>query len=325
MLTKRQNLLEVINGGNPDRFVNQFEPFAMIYENPITGKPVGPGETKKDVWGVTFDWPEGAPGEMPVHGEQTLIKDIENWRDYIEAPNVHYPAEVWAPFVAEAESIDRDEYFATVFIAPGIFEQTHHMMEITNCLVSFVTNPEEMHELIDFLTDWEIAMAEQIVLYLKPEVIFHHDDWGSQISTFISPEMFEEFILPAYKRLYGFYKENGVDLIVHHSDSYGATLVPYMVDMGIDIWQGVMTSNNLSNLIAEYGGKISFMGGIDSASVDKPDWTSDIVYAEARRACEEYGKLYYIPCATQGLDFSTHPGVYECLTEKIDELSKESF
>ena len=54
--------------------------------------------------------------------------------------------------------------------------------------------------------------------------------------------MFEEFLLPAYKDIYGCYKENGVELIVHHSDSYAATLVPYMIEMGIDIWQGVMTT-----------------------------------------------------------------------------------
>ena len=38
---------------------------------------------------------------------------------------------------------------------------------------------------------------------------------------FLSPEMFREFFVPAYKKIYGFWKENGVELIVHHSDSYG--------------------------------------------------------------------------------------------------------
>ena len=31
MLTKRQNLMETIRGGNPDRFVNQYEPFAISF------------------------------------------------------------------------------------------------------------------------------------------------------------------------------------------------------------------------------------------------------------------------------------------------------
>ena len=33
MLTKRQNLLETIRGGNPDRFVKQYEAFAMQIPN----------------------------------------------------------------------------------------------------------------------------------------------------------------------------------------------------------------------------------------------------------------------------------------------------
>ena len=98
-----------------------------------------------------------------------------------------------------------------------------------------------------------------------------------------------------------------------------------MIDMGIDIWQGVMTSNNIPELIKKYGGKISFMGGVDSASVDHPGWTRDEVKREVRRACQEYGKLYFIPGASQGLDMSTFEGVYEAMTEEIDNCSKEMF
>jgi uroporphyrinogen-III decarboxylase len=154
---------------------------------------------------------------------------------------------------------------------------------------------------------------------MKPDGLFHHDDWGSQTSTFISPEMFKEFFLPGYKKIYGYYKDNGVDLIFHHSDSYAATLVPYMIEMGVDIWQGVMTSNNISELIKKYGGQISFMGGIDSASVDYPGWTKEKVAQEVKRACEEYGKKYFIPNASQGLAMSTFPGVYETISEEIEK------
>ena len=114
-------------------------------------------------------------------------------------------------------------------------------------------------------------------------------------------------------------------MIVHHSDSYAATLVPYMIEMGIDIWQGVMTSNNIPELIQKYGGKISFMGGIDSARVDHPGWTREEVHTEVEKACRECGKHYFIPSASQGLPISTFPGVYEALTEEIDAISKIMF
>ena len=75
----------------------------------------------------------------------------------------------------------------------------------------------------------------------------------------------------------------------------------------------------------QYGGKITFMGGIDSAKVDYPGWTREVVRSEVRRACDECGKLYFIPCASQGLDISTFEGVYETLSEEIEAYSKEMF
>ena len=143
--------------------------------------------------------------------------------------------------------------------------------------------------------------------------------------TFIAPDMCREFIKPAYEKIYGYYKSHGVELIIHHSDSFAATLVPDMIDMGIDIWQGVMTTNNIPELIRKYGGKISFMGGIDSATVDFEGWTQEVVAQQVERACGECGKLYFIPCASLGLPTSTFPGVYDALDAEIDRCSKKFF
>ena len=329
MLTKRQNLIETIKGGNPDRFVNQYEAFNMLIGSPFGEHNPSPKRGELNVvnaWGVKKSWPAELPGAFPVHDEASIVcKDITRWRGYVKAPNVVYPEEAWRPYSEKAEAVDRKEQFATAFIAPGIFEQCHYLMEIQNCLIAFYEEPEYLQELIDYITEWELAYAAELCKYVKPDAIFHHDDWGSQTSTFISPDMFEEFFLPAYKKVYGYYKEHGVELIIHHSDSYAATLVPYMIDMGIDIWQGVMTSNNIPELIKKYGGQISFMGGIDSASVDYEGWTQDVVKKEVERACRECGKLYFIPNASQGLPMSTFPGVYEALTEEIDNMSKIMF
>jgi uroporphyrinogen-III decarboxylase len=329
MLTKRQNLLETIRGGHPDRFVNQYEAFNMQIGNPFGETNPNPKRGELNVinaWGIKKSWPENVPGAFPVHDAASIVcKDITKWRDYVKAPNVVFPEERWKPYIERAEAVDRNEQFVTAFVAPGIFEQCHYLMEIQNCLVAFYEEPEALHELVDYIADWEVAYAAEICKYIKPDALFHHDDWGSQISTFISPDMFEEFFVPAYKKVYGYYKEHGVELIIHHSDSYAATLVPYMIDMGIDIWQGVMTSNNLPELIQKYGGKISFMGGIDSASVDYEGWTQEVVKKEVERACKECGKLYFIPNASQGLAMSTFPGVYEALSEEIDNMSKIMF
>ena len=67
------------------------------------------------------------------------------------------------------------------------------------------------------------------------------------------------------------------------------------------------------------------MGDIDSAKVDFPAWTPAVVDAEAEKACKECGKLYFIPCITQGLNISSYPGVYEAGTAAIDKMNKKMF
>lgn len=325
MLTKRQNLMETIKGGNPDRFVNQYEFMDIILEVPVK-LMCDPGTEFKNPWGITFRWPEGQLGQFPVHDEEhKVLKDITEWRKYVKAPVIDNSDEAWAAAVAHANSIDRNEQFVTAFVAPGVFEMCHHLMSMEDALMALYEEPEAMHELIDYLTEAELNYAKILIDRLHPDALFHHDDWGSQKSSFISPAMFEEFYLPAYKKIYAFYKANGVELIVHHSDSYAANLVPYMIEMGIDIWQGVMTTNNTPELIKKYGGKISFMGDIDSGVVDFPAWTPEIVAKEVERACKNCGKLYFIPNLTQGLNFSSFPGVYDSASEAIEKMSKEMF
>ena len=335
MLTKRQNLLETIKGGNPDRFVNQYEAFVcqptmfgMIMGDPITAaSPMAtPGTRVVNGWGVTIQWPEGLPGPFPVHDDaHKVLKDVTKWKEVVKAPNLDYPQSEWDKFRPAVEEIDRNEVFATCFIAPGVFEQTHYLLGMDSCLMAFYEEPEAMKELIDYITEWELGYAKLLCENFRPDAIFHHDDWGSHNSSLMSPKMFNEFFVPAYQKIYGFYKSNGVELIVHHNDSYSANLVPYMIEMGIDIWQGCVTTNNVPELVREYGEKISFMGDIDNGVVDREDWSREVIAKEVRRACETNGKHYFIPNTAMGGPMSTYPGVYEAVSEEIDKMSKEMF
>lgn len=329
MLTRKQNMQEVVKGGAPDRFVKQYEALHIVMTDPYNLNDPYPEYGECNVvnsWGVTISWPLGTPGGFPVHDEKHIVcPDITKWKDTVKAPKLIYPESAWETAMKEVESIDRNEFFIAPFIAPGVFERVHYLMSIEEALVAFYLEPEKLHELIKYITDWELLYAEQLCKYLKPDALFHHDDWGSQTSTFVSPEMFEEFIYPSYKQIYGYYKSHGVEMIVHHSDSYAETLVPFMIDMGIDVWQGAMSTNNIKSILEKYGDKLTIMGGIDSAKVDHPGWTRQEIASEVRKACSTYGKLHYIPSASQGLAISTFDGVYEALDEEIDNMSKEMF
>lgn len=328
MLSKRENLLQTIHGGNPDRFVNQYEYLGLIFD-PITMGGMGnmqKGTTWVNGWGVTISFPEGMPGPFPVHNQDTIVvKDITKWKEVVKAPRIYYTDEEWAPFEEMAANINRNEQFLAPFVAPGLFEKLHYLMSIEETLVNFYEEPDYMHEMIDFFTDFEIDGAKEIIKHLKPDALFHHDDWGSHISSFISPEMFKEFFEEPYKKIYSFWKANGVEVVVHHSDSYAANLVPSMIEMGVDIWQGVISTNNVPELIKTYGGKISFQGGIDNGVVDRVDWTQEKIAKEVEELCKACGKLYFIPNTTMGGPESTYPGVYEAVSAEIDKMSKLMF
>ncbi len=137
--------------------------------------------------------------------------------------------------------------------------------------------------------------------------------------------MFRDFYLEPYKRGYGFWKDNGVELVVHHSDSYCATIFPRMIEMGIDIWPGTMTTNNTPELIKQYGGQITFLGELDNDLLDRADWDANEIAAHVEKACTTRGKHYFIPCLTQGFYLSSFPGVCEAATEAIIAMSKKLF
>jgi uroporphyrinogen-III decarboxylase len=300
----------------------------LLGAEPITGsfpRPL-PGTENKDGWGVTIRWNEGQPGPFPVHdAAHRIIKDVTKWKDVVKPAKLDYPDSAWEAGIKAARAVDRKETFATVFYTCGVFERLHYLMGIDDCLVNYYDEPEAMHELTDFVTDWELKYAAEVTKRLKPDCLFHHDDFGTQISSFISPEMFEEFIVPAYKKIYAFWKSQGVEIVVHHNDSFSANLVPGMIEMGVDVWQGCISTNNVPELVKKYGKKISFMGDLNNGVLDKADWTKELMRKEVERACRTNGKHYYIPCMTMGDPGSSFPGVYEAATEEINRMSKTLF
>lgn len=329
MLTIKQNFLETIHGGQPDRFVNQYEYMETI-PDPILmncGGICALHETKVNDWGVTITWPDNVPGPFPVHTpDKILLKDVTQWESVLKAPDpAAYPEEMWAPYEAMAASADRNEKFVACIGAPGIFEKLHYFMGMDNALMNLIAEPEAMHEIIDFLVDWEIACAKVQISHFHPNALFHHDDWGSQTRTFFSPAMFEEFLVPAYRKVYGFWKANGVQIIVHHSDSYAATLVPAMIEIGIDVFQGAVRENDIPAILRQYGGKISVQGGMDNGKFDTADWSREKLRRGLRELVEACGTRHLIPSITQGGPGSAFPGVYEALTEEIQALSSEYF
>jgi hypothetical protein len=115
-------------------------------------------------------------------------------------------------------------------------------------------------------------------------------------------------------------------MIMHHADSFQEQIVEDMVELGIDIWQGVLPQNDIVKLQEELQGRMVLMGGIDAAIVDCKDTPEDVIRTEVRRACSTYGPGGgFIPCMTYGGPGSIFPGVDEIVTDEIDLYNEGQF
>ena len=329
MLTGKENLQEVMKkDGKPDRFVNQYDFLNLLVPDLyyMGDYPIMPGNEGYDQFGVFWRFPEGQMGAFPVHDDaHRVLKDITKWREVVNhKPFIPDDPGYWGMLNGIAASTDHENQYVSALHTQGIFERLHALMGMEDAMANFYEEPDEMHELIDFLVEIELDFAHAMVERVGIEAILHHDDFGSLKSSFMSPDMFNEFIVPAYKKIYGYYHENGV-LVVHHNDAFSANLVPSFIEMGIDIWQGCTPTNDLPALIEKYGGQITFMGEIETKVCDLPDWKPETIAAEVERACKKCGTKNFIPCLTAGLPGSAFPGVYEEVHKEIDRMSTIMF
>jgi len=328
MLTIKQNLAETMKkDGHPDRFVNQWEFVNLLFPASyyMGDYPITPGNEGYDMYGVFWRFPEGQMGAFPVHDSaHTLVKDIEDWKANVKRPVVPDDPGYWGMLNGMAAQVDREQQYVCALHPQGVFERLHDLLGMEDALAGFYEDPDIIQEIIDWIVDIELEYAKAMIERVGIDAVLHHDDWGSLKSTFLAPEMFNEFFTPAYKKIYGYYKKNNV-LVIHHNDAYSAPLVPYMIEMGIDIWQGPTPTNDIPDLISKYGGQITFMGEIETKLLDVPDWTREDVAKEVERACTKCGKHSFIPCLTAGTPMTAFPGVSQAVSEEIDKMSKKLF
>lgn len=328
MMTPKENFLALINKEKTDAFVNEWEPFGFVFDPLMAATLVGkPGVEVVDPWGVTvFMEEDGVNAVMPiVTPEKKVCKDITNWKEDVHAPEIEKLDLDWTAANEQAKEIRAQGRLVTSLMATGLFEQTHYLMGFEDALVNVLMEPEDMEDLANYICDYKMTYAKLLIENLHPDVILFHDDWGTKMSMFMQPDTWREIYKPCYERLYKYMKDQGV-IIIHHSDSFCEPLVQDMIDIGIDVWQGVLPQNDIKMLQEKYAKDIVFMGGVDAQLIDVPDWNEELVRKEIRRACEEYTPGgSFIPCLTYGGEGSIFPGVNDTIMDEIRNLNAKYF
>ncbi|MFC1839249.1 uroporphyrinogen decarboxylase family protein [Thermodesulfobacteriota bacterium] len=253
------------------------------------------GESVLDNWGVVHRFLPGDPGIIPmVNKDNQVIKDITRWRDYVKFPEI--PELDWSDAKKTIDEIDRETTLVMVPTFRGLFERAHCLMTFEDTLMNLYGEPESMYEFFEAYTDWKLQVVEQLIDNLQPDVIHTHDDWGSKDNLLFSPDTFRELFKPHYARLYSYIKERGV-MVQHHADCYCQGIEKDMVDLGIDMWQGVIPTNDIVQIQKNTEGKMLLMGGLQQHVIDQADATEEVIRGEVRRAIDTYAPGgAFLPC-----------------------------
>ena len=323
MQTPKEIFLELLKpNGRPERVLKQYEALHMCLNDPINTYLRGNrrrGSVSRDRWGTTISFPADAPGAIPVHTDDlTVCPDVTHWEETVHAPDLAANcAAGWEDCRAAARSAAGEEKLLAGFMGTGIFEQCHFLMGFENTLTALYEHPDEMHRLIDYITDYRLGYVKLLIDNLHPDVIFSHDDWGTKDALFMHPDMWRAFFKEPYRRFYGYIRSRGC-IAIHHADSYLVPIVDDMAEIGIQVWQGVLPENDIPALQRHLQGKLVLMGGI-GAAIDRSDATAGEVCDYTRRtlrACCPGG--HFIPSITYGLPGAVYPHIDRYIDETID-------
>ena len=326
MQTPKEIFLELLQpDGHPERILKQYEALHMCLNDPINTYLRGNrrrGTVSRDRWGTTISFPEDAPGAIPVHTDDlTVCPDVTRWEETVHAPDLAANCtQGWEACRTAARSAAGEEKLLAGFMGTGIFEQCHFLMGFENTLTALYEHPEEMHRLIDYITDYRLGYVKLLIDNLHPDVIFSHDDWGTKDALFMHPDMWREFFKEPYRRFYGYIRSRGV-IAIHHADSYLVPIVEDMAEIGIQVWQGVLPENDIPALQRQLNGRLVLMGGM-GAAIDRADAAPEEVYDYAMttlRACCPGG--HFIPSITYGLAGTVFPHVDQYLDQAVNEYN----
>ena len=241
----------------------------------------------KDWFGVDWTYVELVHAPSVTPGSR-LFEDIEEWRDAVVFPDLE--AIDWATSALETQNyIDPDRMTACVLFN-GCFERLQSLMGFENAVCAMAGEAEETAELIEALADFKIRLIDKLLTYYPIDRIIYHDDWGMQTSTFFSEEMFMQLLYGPTKRIVDYTHSRGA-LFTMHSCGKVESLIPRMLEMGIDSWESAqMAINDLPALKRTYAGKLNIETILIDPILNDPDAAEEDVRRFVRETILSLGE-----------------------------------
>jgi hypothetical protein len=242
-------------------------------------------EQGRNVWGVPHEIDVNGTGYMPAPGK-FILTDVTKWKDIIKAP-YRYDYD-WEKAAAEdlANFKWNPETQVTSMFGGGgnYFLSIASFMGFEGAMLAMYDEPEALHELLDYLCEYDLYMLDKLLKYYPmAEIMGMGDDNATEINPFVSMEHFKEFLLPRYKRVADKLKENG-KIISYHNCGRCEDFMDDMVKIGVQIWNCATPVNDLMGFKEKYDNKI-ILEFLPRIYIDS---TEDVVRQQVRDLIDKY-------------------------------------
>ena len=215
-------------------------------------------------------------------------KDLEHWK--IEIDKAYFSGKaVIAAFGGTA--------LGDIALVPGLnLKKPKGIRDVAEWYMSTVSRPDYIKSIYDRQT--EIAIENLSRLYSvvgnKVNAVFMcGTDFGTQSSTFCSPEQFDEMWLPYYKRMNDWIHENTQWKTFKHSCGAVETFMDSFIRAGFDIINPVQinaTGMDPKKLKEKYGRDLVFWGGGVDTQQMLPFGKPEEVREQVLRTCDIFNK-----------------------------------
>ena len=251
-----------------------------------------------DEWGT--GWKHAADG-VGANPFKHPIKDWSQLDDYLrnQMPDPHEPRRLAGAIPALAKH-GASKYCVGV-VNLTLFERLFSLRAMDHLLEDFYTHEKEIGRLCDALTQYAIGLIQE---WGKTDIsaIFLSDDWGTQNALMISPAMWRRQFKEYYRSIFAEVHRWGKDVLFHSCGNI-ASIIPDLIEVGVDVLDPLQPGPmNLTEVASQFGGKVSFSGGIDDQRLE--DYSPQEVKEMVRRTIDTLGRPFgnsYIVAAANSI------------------------
>ena len=296
MLTERENYLRMLRGEHPEWVpVSRFgkskidgspPPTQGVLCSPLFGHMAVPGKAV-DIWGVTFVSSEEAAGGKLPEPNNFILKDICDWGDVIKAPD---PDDIdWeAAAKKDLARVNREESVVVLHTFNGLFQTLVSFMGFEGALMAMLTDPDEVKELFEYLTNFYVTCYEKLLDHYKPDVMGFCEDNAAWKSPFFSLEMYRDLYKPFTKRLAQPVLDRGIFIDMHNC-GHCEIFVDEWQDYDVRSWNPAQSCNDVLGIKKRYGRKLVIIGGSDfSGEMLEPDYPEEKIKEAVIRTIDTF-------------------------------------